>query len=213
MNSKDPTPRGDDAPERDGDRAGEGATAPGPFEHWRCELDHETILRVDCDRAGESTNALSEAVIGELDRILEWAERAEIAGLVVGSAKQASFIVGADVHEFDAYEDAEAVSAKIREGHRVFSRLENLHCPTVAAVHGWCLGGGLELALACDWIVARDVDATRFGFPEVRLGIFPGLGGTVRITERLGGAKGLELALTSSRTSSARFAGRRGAPC
>ena len=78
----------------------------------------------------------------------------------------------------------------------MFARLENLHCPTVAAVHGFCLGGGLELALACDWIIAKDVDATRFGFPEVRLGIFPGLGGTVRGTERLGGAKGLELALT-----------------
>ena len=171
-------------------------TAPGPREHWRVELDAESILRIDLDRAGESTNSLSEAVFGELDDILAWAERAPIAGLVVGSAKRASFVVGADVREFDGFEDARAVSDKIREGHRVLARLENLHCPTVAAVHGFCLGGGLELALACDWIVAKDVDATRFGFPEVRLGIFPGLGGTVRITERLGGAKGLELALT-----------------
>ena len=172
------------------------STVPGPCEHWRVELDAESILRIDLDRAGESTNSLSEAVFGELDDILAWAERAPIVGLVVGSAKRASFIVGADVREFDGFEDAEAVTDKIREGHRVLARLENLHCPTVAAVHGFCLGGGLELALACDWIVAKDVDATRFGFPEVRLGIFPGLGGTVRVTERLGGAKGLELALT-----------------
>ena len=195
MNAAEETSRAGDpaagAPDADG-----AVAVPGPFEHWRLELDRESILHLDCDRAGESTNALSEAVLGELDRVLEWAERAPLAGLVLGSAKPASFVVGADVHEFDAYEDAEAVSAKIREGHRVLARLENLHCPTVAAVHGYCLGGGLELALACDWIVAKDVDATRFGFPEVRLGIFPGLGGTVRVTERLGGAKGLELALT-----------------
>ncbi len=172
------------------------ASPPDGLVHWRLELDADRILRIDCDREGESTNSLSEAVIEELDVVLAWAEKQPLAGLVVGSAKRASFIVGADVREFDGFERAEAVTDKIREGHRVFARLENLHCPTVAAVEGYCLGGGLELALACDWILAKDVDATRFGFPEVRLGIFPGLGGTVRVTERLGGAKGLELALT-----------------
>ncbi len=171
--------------------------APGPFEHWRVDLDQESILWVDCDRAGKSSNALGEAVIAELDQILAWAEQTVLAGLVVGSAKPASFILGADINEFDAFTSADAVADKIREGHRVFSRLENLTCPTAAAVHGYCLGGGLELALCCDWILALDVDATRFGFPEVKLGIFPGLGGTTRITERLGGAAGLELALTA----------------
>jgi len=171
--------------------------APGPYEHWQVRLDAESILWVDCDRAGKSTNALGEAVIAELDRILEWAEASPLKGLIIGSAKQASFILGADINEFDAYTSADAVAEKIREGHRVFSRLENLDCPTAAAVHGYCLGGGLELALCCDWILAMNVDVTRFGFPEVKLGIFPGLGGTTRITERLGGAAGLELALTA----------------
>lgn len=167
------------------------------LEHWRVTHDDEAILWVDCDRAGKSSNALGEAVIEELDRILAWAEQATLAGLIIGSAKPGSFILGADINEFDPFKSADDVAAKIREGHRVFSRLENLSCPTAAAVHGYCLGGGLELALCCDWILASNVDATRLGFPEVKLGIFPGLGGTTRITERLGGAAGLELALTA----------------
>jgi len=172
-------------------------SAPDGLLHWRLKLDDESILWLDADRAGASVNALSEAVIEELDRVLGWAEQASLAGLVIGSAKPASFIVGADIRQFDGYTDAAAVSERIREGHRVFARLENLDCPTAASVHGFCLGGGLELALCCDWILALDVPATRFGFPEVKLGIFPGLGGTVRITERLGGPKGLELALSA----------------
>ncbi len=171
--------------------------APGPYQNWRVRVDAESILWVDCDCAEKSTNALGEAVIAELDDILAWAESVSLAGLVIGSAKTASFILGADITEFDAYNSADTVAEKIREGHRVFSRLENLDCPTAATVHGYCLGGGLELALCCDWILAMNVDATRFGFPEVKLGIFPGLGGTTRITERLGGAAGLELALTA----------------
>lgn len=171
--------------------------APGPYEHWRVSLDADAILWVYCDRAGESTNALGEAVIAELDSILDWAEKTTLAGFVIGSAKDKSFILGADITEFDGFTSAEAVADKIREGHRVFARLEELACPTAAAVHGYCLGGGLELALCCDWIVAMNVDATRFGFPEVKLGIFPGLGGTTRITERLGGPAGLELGLTA----------------
>jgi len=78
----------------------------------------------------------------------------------------------------------------------VFDRLENLGCPTVASVHGFCLGGGFELALCCDYIIAKNVPETRFGMPEVKLGIFPGLGGTTRLTERLGGLKAMELMLT-----------------
>ena len=179
------------------------------LEHWRLERDDEDIVWARCDRAGESTNSLSEAVIAELDRVLAHVERAPPAGLVIASAKPASFVVGADIREFDAFDSADAVAAKIREGQAVFSRLENLPCRTVAAVHGFCLGGGLELALACDRIVALDVDATRLGFPEVKLGIFPGLGGTTRLTERLGGLAAMELMLTGRllRAGAARKAG------
>lgn len=179
------------------DAAPDTPALPADTPDWQLRLDREAILWLDADRSGESANSLNESMIEQLDRVLAWAEHAPLAGLVLGSAKPGSFVLGADVREFDAYTSAEAVSERIREGHRVFARLENLHCATAATVHGYCLGGGLELALCCDWILALDVPATRFGFPEVKLGIFPGLGGTTRITERLGGLKGLELALSA----------------
>jgi len=191
-----------------------GAVRVTGLAHWQVSQDAEGIVWAACDREGEATNALSEAVIAELDRVLDGVETALAGerpptGLVITSAKPASFILGADIREFDAFGSAEAVSAKIRDGHAVFSRLENLGCRTVAAVHGFCLGGGLELALACDYIVALDDDDTRLGLPEVKLGIFPGLGGTTRLTERLGGLAAMELMLTGRllRAGAARKAG------
>ncbi len=168
----------------------------GDFDHWQMDLDAQNILWLSCDRAGESSNSLSEAVIAELGEIVAQAQTLTLAGLVIQSAKPASFILGADIREFDAFEDAAQVSAKIRQGHEVFSALENLKCHKVAAIHGFALGGGLELALCCDYICALNVPETRVGFPEVKLGIFPGLGGTTRLTERVGGMQGMQLMLT-----------------
>jgi len=170
--------------------------ASAEYEHWQVRHDRDDILWVVCDRAGESTNSLSEAVIRELGDIVGYAESTKLKGLVIASAKRGSFIVGADIREFDSYDTAEAVSEKIRQGHEVLARLENLKCHTVATVHGFCLGGGLEVALACDYLIALNVPETRLGFPEVKLGIFPGLGGTTRVTERVGGLQGMQLMLT-----------------
>lgn len=168
----------------------------GHYEHWKIEQDAENIVWLACDRNGESSNSLSEAVIRELGEIIQVLEKLSIAGLVIGSAKSASFILGADIREFEQFDSAEQVTAKIEQGHAVFAQLEKLPCHKVAAVHGFCLGGGLELALCCDYIVALNVDETRIGLPEVKLGIFPGLGGTVRLTERLGGMAAMQLMLT-----------------
>ncbi len=168
----------------------------GEYDHWQVELDAQSILWLSCDRKGESSNSLSEAVIFELGQIVQQAQKMTLAGLVIQSAKPASFILGADIREFDAFEEASQVSAKIRQGHEVFSALENLACHKVAAIHGFALGGGLELALCCDYICALNVPETRVGFPEVKLGIFPGLGGTTRFTERVGGMQGMQLMLT-----------------
>jgi len=165
-------------------------------QHWRVEHDAHNILWLSCDRQGERSNSLSKAVIEELGHILDQAEKLDLAGLVVQSAKPDSFILGADIREFDQYNESEQVSALIRQGHEVFSRLENLSCHTVAAIHGFALGGGLELALCCNYICALNVPETRVGFPEVKLGIFPGLGGTTRLTERVGGMAGMQLMLT-----------------
>lgn len=172
-------------------------TYPHTHVHWRVEHDASDILWAYCDREGESANSLSEAVLLELGDIIGYAEQnPSLAGLVILSDKKSGFIVGADIREFDHFESADEVIDRIREGHALLQRLENLPCHTVAAIHGFCLGGGLELALACDYIIAMNTDNTRVGLPEVKLGIFPGLGGTVRLTERLGGMKAMQLMLT-----------------
>lgn len=166
------------------------------FAHWQIERDAEDIVWLALDRQGETTNSLSEAVIRELGDIVSELEANTPAGLVVSSAKEGSFILGADIREFDNFDNASDVTEKIKQGHDVFARLENLPCHKVASVHGFCLGGGLELALCCDYIIALNVPETRFGLPEVKLGIFPGLGGTTRLTERVGGLAGMQLMLT-----------------
>ncbi len=167
-----------------------------PYEHWRVEHDSENIVWLSCDRQGETSNSLSEAVIRELGDIISVIETLALTGVVIQSAKPESFILGADIREFDHFEVASDVTDKILQGQAVFARLENLSCHTVAAVHGFCLGGGLELALCCDYIIALNTPETRIGLPEVKLGIFPALGGTTRLTERIGGMAGMQLMLT-----------------
>lgn len=169
----------------------------GVYDHWNVEHDGDDIVWLALDRQGESTNTLSEAVIRELGDIISVLESSPPAGVVISSAKDGSFIVGADIREFDHYDKASDVSAMITQGHAVFARLENLKSHTVATVHGFCLGGGLELALSCNYIIALNVPATRVGLPEVKLGIFPGLGGTTRLTERVGGMAAMQLMLTA----------------
>ncbi len=168
----------------------------GQWRHWRVEVDTQDIWWLWLDRAGESTNSLGAEVIDELDGLLDEAQRGNPTGLAILSAKPSGFIAGADIREFDDFTAAQDVSALIRRGHAVFAKLEDMSCPTVAAIRGFCLGGGLELALCCDWRIAQDVPETRIGLPEVKIGIFPGLGGSVRLSERLGGLKALELILT-----------------
>jgi len=169
---------------------------PPQLVHWKISTDRDDILWVVCDRANESTNSLSQAVLKEFNEVVNYAGSLQPAGMVITSAKENGFIAGADIREFEDFEKAEDVTALITEGHQMLMRLENLPFHTVAAVHGFCLGGGLELALACDYIIALNTPNTRIGLPEVQLGIFPGLGGTVRMTERVGGLKGMELMLT-----------------
>jgi 3-hydroxyacyl-CoA dehydrogenase/enoyl-CoA hydratase/3-hydroxybutyryl-CoA epimerase len=135
----------------------------GVYDHWDVEHDDDDIVWLALDRQGESTNTLSKAVIRELGEIISVLESTPPAGVVISSAKDGSFIVGADIREFDHYDKACDVSAMITQGHAVFARLENLPSHTVATVHGFCLGGGLELALSCNYIIALNVPATRVG--------------------------------------------------
>jgi len=150
--------------------------------HWRYGKDEDGVGWLLLDRKGSSANTLNAEVIGELDTMLGKIENDRPTGLVIRSAKKSGFIAGADIAEFVGASDAAAVEANIGRAHAVMNRLEALSIPTLAVIHGFCLGGGLEVALACKRRIA--ISGASFGFPEVMLGLHPGLGGTVR-TPRL----------------------------
>jgi 3-hydroxyacyl-CoA dehydrogenase / enoyl-CoA hydratase / 3-hydroxybutyryl-CoA epimerase len=167
------------------------------FRHWRLTHDRDNILYARLDRAGERVNALSREVLEEFEQLISLVERETPRGLVLMSGKTTGFVFGADVREFDGFTSAEDVTDEINRVHEMFNRLEKLDCITVAAIEGYCLGGGLEMALACNWRIAKDVPSTRLGFPEIQLGIFPGFGGSARSVRVMGGLKAMELMLTA----------------
>lgn len=165
--------------------------------HWREETDSAGICWLTLDKAESSSNTLSSDVIEELARVLDSiVARSGVIGLVVKSAKRSGFIMGADVTEFAEIEDAAQATEVAERGQAQMRRIGHLPYPTVAAINGYALGGGLELALACDYRVAVEGYERTLGLPEVQLGIHPGFGGTVRAIELLGPLRGLELMLT-----------------
>jgi 3-hydroxyacyl-CoA dehydrogenase/enoyl-CoA hydratase/3-hydroxybutyryl-CoA epimerase len=168
--------------------------ADGPYRNFKLTRDAEGIAWLLFDRADASANTLSAEVLAELDAVLAALEGERPAGLVVRSAKTSGFIAGADVNEFRGATDPGPVEATIGRAHAVIDRLEALKVPSVAVIHGFCLGGGLEVALACQSRIA--IDGARFGFPEVLLGLHPGLGGTVRFTRLVNPMQAMTLMLT-----------------
>lgn len=167
--------------------------------------DEDGIAWLVFDQAGSNANILGGAVLDELDHTLMTIAQQHPRGLVVRSGKPSGFVAGADVKAFAGISDETAAEQLIRRAHNVLARLENLPFPTVAAIHGYCLGGGLELALACRYRVATDDATTRLAFPETRLGIFPAFGGTVRAVRVIGDLPALDLML-SNRSLSGRAA-------
>ncbi len=169
---------------------------------WRFSIDPQGIAWAVFDREGESQNALGRRPLEELAMIIERAEQGardhSIRGLVFISGKEKGFIVGADVREFDELTDERQVIDSISQVNGYLDRLERLEIPVVACMHGFCLGGGLELALACHWRIATRDEATRIGFPEVKLGLFPGFNGTVRSIRQAGALAAMPLMLTGS---------------
>jgi len=164
--------------------------------NWRLEKDRNGIAWLQFDKADSGANVLSADVLEELDRFLKNLSEEQLQGLVILSAKPNGFIAGADIKEFTKLKDSSAAEKLIRSGQAVFDRLENMPFPTVSMIHGFCLGGGLELALACRYRVAEDHQRTRLGLPEVKLGIHPGFGGTVRLPRLIGAPNAMELMLT-----------------
>jgi 3-hydroxyacyl-CoA dehydrogenase / enoyl-CoA hydratase / 3-hydroxybutyryl-CoA epimerase len=168
--------------------------ASGPYRHFKLTRGDDGIAWLLFDRAGASANTLSADVIEELDTVLAALENQRPAGLVIRSAKPSGFIAGADVNEFRGATDSRLVETAIGRAHAVIDRLEASRIPTVAVIHGFCLGGGLEVALACQSRIA--IDGARFGFPEVMLGLHPGLGGTARFTRLVNPMQAMTLMLT-----------------
>ena len=164
--------------------------------HWKPDRRSDGFLVLSLDRADERVNALSRPVIDELDAMLERIALDPPKGVVIRSAKAAGFIPGADIKGFEQIEARGEVEDWIRRGQLVYQRLAELPCPTVAAIHGHCMGGGTELALACRYRVASKDDSTRIGLPEVKLGIYPGWGGSVRLPRLVGAPAAFDMMLT-----------------
>ena len=176
------------------------ATTLPDLQDWRFTVDFEGIAWAFIDRKGESMNSLGRRPSEELGEIVKAIEdlsmRGEVKGLVLMSGKERSFIAGADIREFESFDTEAKIAEVVKETLELFNRIDRLSVPVVAAIHGYCLGGGLELALACDWRIADREEATRLGFPEVKLGIFPGLNGTVRSIQVAGPMDAMTAMLT-----------------
>lgn len=181
----------------------------GDFRHWRLDEDARGIVWLTLDRAGESTNALSAAVMDELERVVDELEGTPPKALVIRSAKASGFIAGADIGEFSALDTRDGAGRLLASGWHLFNRIAALRFPTAALIRGHCLGGGLELALACRYRIVVDDPATRLGLPEVMLGIVPGWGGMRRLPRVVGPQQALDMML-AGKTLDARRAKRAG---
>ncbi|MGE8281745.1 MAG: enoyl-CoA hydratase-related protein, partial [Stenotrophomonas sp.] len=172
------------------------------FNHWHTELREDGVAVLSLDRKDSPVNAMSQDVLLELGDIIERLAIDPPKGVVVRSTKAAGFIAGADLKEFQEFDRRGTVNDAIRRGQSVYQKLAELPCPTVAAIHGHCLGGGTELALACRYRVASNDPSTRIGLPETQLGIFPGWGGSSRLPQLVGAPAAMDMMLTG-RTLSA----------
>lgn len=174
------------------------------LEHWRLRRDVDNLAWLTFDRAGHSTNALSHATLEELGKVLDILAAELPAGLIIQSGKTDSFIVGADIHAFAELEDAAAASAFVALGWNIFDRLAHVPYPTLALINGTCLGGGLELALACTRRIVIDSPKTTMGLPEVMLGIVPGWGGMRRLPQTIGAPAALDMMLSGRNIDASR---------
>src|SRR5262252_10256833 len=181
----------------------------GAYRNWKLETDGDGIVWLSLDKADSSTNVLSAEVMSELDGVLEDLAAQNPRGVIIRSAKETGFIAGADVEEFTQIKDADDALRMVRRGWDLYNKLAALPFPTLALVDGFCMGGGVELALACRYRIAVDQPGTRFALPEVMLGIMPAWGGVMRLPRLVGPSAALDMLLTG-RSVDARRARRMG---
>ncbi len=163
--------------------------------HMHLQRDDDGIAWLSFDVDESNANILSADVFAELDTVLDSILHQPPTGLVFQSAKKAGFIAGANVKAFTKIDTKEQALAIISTGQLMFNRIEALSLPTVAMIHGYCLGGGFELALACDYRIACEDEDSRLGLPEVLLGIHPGFGGSMRLIRLIGPVAAMPLML------------------
>ncbi len=179
------------------------------YKHWKIITDDENIVWLHFDKADSSTNVLSHEVMDELEQELNNLNQKPPRAVVFLSDKKNGFIAGADVNEFSQLETEHVALTLIQRGQHIMNMIERLPCPTVALIHGFCLGGGFELALACRYRIADNDPKTKIGLPEIKLGIHPGFGGTVRSIKAAGPIAAMNMMLTG-RAVSARAAKKMG---
>lgn len=176
---------------------------------FRTDL-REGIARITLDLPGESVNKITRGVREELERLLtRFAEEAAVRAVVLLSGKPDTFIAGADIEEFVRLQGRDQARELVQRGQQLINRIEDLGKPVVAAIHGACVGGGLEAALACTYRVATDHGKTKLGLPEVKLGIIPAAGGCQRLPRLIGIEAALDIIL-QGKTLPARVAYRKG---
>ena len=164
--------------------------------NWRTETDDDGVVWLCIDKHAASANVLSEDVLKELDEIVTVYEEAPPRGIVIYTGKSNGFVMGADIKEFTRIETEEQAIELILMAQDLLIRLEGLRCPSVAAIDGFALGGGLELALACRYRLVLQNKKPILGLPEVQLGLHPGFGGTVRAVQLIGVRAAMQLMLT-----------------
>src|SRR5436190_16716336 len=166
------------------------------LKNWKLDIDGDNLAWLWFDRAGATTNTFSSEALRELGQIADHLKGMPPKGLAILGAKENGFAAGADIEEFTRLSNPDEAMAFIRLGNEVFDKIAALSFPTLALVHGFCMGGGTELALACRYRVLDDGPKTRMGLPEVMLGIVPGWGGMTRLPPLIGAASALDLMLT-----------------
>jgi len=168
------------------------------YKHWKMETDEDRILWLTIDRGDAKVNSMNREVFDEFDRVLDDIAQQNPVAVVILSGKKTGFIAGADITQFTSLTNTDEAFTLIRQAQLVLDKLEALTMPTIAMISGFCLGGGCEVALACRYRIAEDNDATKIGLPEVKLGIHPGWGGTVRMPKLVGAPAAMKIMLPGS---------------
>lgn len=167
--------------------------------YWKIEREVGNVAVCILNREDKPVNVLSEGPLRELNEILGSLESdSSLTGIVITSGKK-DFVLGADIDEIAKFKTAEDATAGARSMQAILTRLENMKVPSVAAISGMALGGGLELALACTWRIASDEPSTKLALPEIQLGLIPGAGGTQRLPRLIGIQSALDMILTGKR--------------